>query len=323
MTDRFGRTIDYLRISVTDRCNLRCTYCMPAEGVPLINHKEILTYEEILRIVSLLAKLGIKKVRITGGEPLVRKNLSTLVAGIKAIEGIEKVVLTTNGMLLSEQLPELVEAGLDGVNISIDAIEDDIYHEITRREGVERVLASIDDALRYPHLKVKLNCVPTSTNFTQIIPMVSRFLQDERLSLRFIELMPIGLGQDGVGISEKTLRELLESEYGELTPLPHVPTDGPCKYFKLERLPGKVGFISAVSNCFCSECNRIRLTSSGFLKTCLQYDRGIELRPIMGESDEVLLSLMQSAILDKPERHKFTETGFAHAEQHIMSQIGG
>jgi len=226
-------------------------------------------------------------------------------------------------MLLSEQLPELVEAGLDGVNISIDAIEDDIYHEITRREGVERVLASIDDALRYPHLKVKLNCVPTSTNFSQIIPMVSRFLQDERLSLRFIELMPIGLGQGGAGVSEKTLHELLESEFGELTPLPHIPTDGPCKYFKLEHLPGKVGFISAVSNCFCSECNRIRLTSSGFLKTCLQYDRGIELRPIMGESDEELLSSMQSAILDKPERHKFAETGFAHAEQHIMSQIGG
>lgn len=323
MTDRFGRTIDYLRISVTDRCNLRCTYCMPAEGVPLISHKDILAYEEILRIVRLLAGLGIKKVRITGGEPLVRKNLAALIAGVKATEGIEKVVITTNGMLLSEQLPELAAAGLDGVNISIDAIEDDIYREITRREGVEKVLTSIDDALKYPQLKVKLNCVPSSINFTQIIPMAGRFLQDERLSLRFIELMPIGLGQGGVGISENTLRELLQSEFGELTPVPHTPTDGPCKYFKLEHLPGKVGFISAVSKCFCYECNRIRLTSSGFLKTCLQYDRGIELRPIMGESDEELLSSMQKAILDKPERHKFSETDFAHAEQHIMSQIGG
>lgn len=323
MLDKLGRTIDYLRVSVTDRCNLRCTYCMPPEGIQAVRHEDVLSYEEILRIVRLMAQLGIKKVRLTGGEPLVRKGLSSLVAGIKATEGIEKVVLTTNASLLSEQLPALIAAGLDGVNISIDAIEEEVFREITRREGVDKVLCAIDDALKYPQLRVKLNCVPTPVNFSQIIPMAERFLQDGRLSLRFIELMPIGLGKGCEGIPEKELRELIESEFGELTALPHVPTDGPCRYFTLKTLPGKIGFISAVSDCFCASCNRVRLTSGGFLKTCLQFDRGVELRPLMGLSDEELLAAMRSAILEKPERHKFSETDFAHAERHIMSQIGG
>lgn len=323
MLDNQGRTIDYLRVSVTDRCDLRCKYCMPEEGVAHIDHAEILTYEEILRIVGIMSQLGIKKVRLTGGEPLVRRGLASLVAGLKAIDGIEKVVLTTNGMLLSEQLSALVSAGLDGVNISIDAIEEAVFREITRREGVDRVLLSIDEALKYPQLKVKLNCVPITANLSQIIPMVKRFLRDERLSLRFIELMPIGLGQDGAGVSEDKLRMMIEGEFGDITPLPHIPTNGPCRYYRLGRLPGKIGFISAISNCFCAQCNRVRLTSGGFLKTCLQFDRGIELRPLMSQSDEVLLSKMRDTILEKPERHRFDEKGVAHAERHIMSQIGG
>ena len=323
MLDSFGRSIEYLRISVTDRCDLRCTYCMPAEGVPSMQHSEVLSYEEILRIVRLTAQLGVKKVRLTGGEPLVRKGLSSLISEIKETDGIEKVVLTTNGMLLSENLPELVSAGLDGVNISIDAINEDVFEQITRRKGVDKLLNSIDASLKYPQLTVKLNCVPMLSNSSEIILMAERFLQDERLSLRFIELMPIGLGQSCVGIPEKTLCQLLEAEFGALAPLPHMPTDGPCRYYVLGGLPGKVGFISAVSNCFCAGCNRIRLTSNGFLKTCLQYDKGVQLRPLMNESDEVILDAIKHAIWDKPERHRFDETGIAHAEQHIMSQIGG
>ena len=323
MLDNQGRTIDYLRVSVTDRCDLRCKYCMPEEGVPQTSHNEILRYEEILRIVGIMSQLGIRKVRLTGGEPLVRKGLSSLVAGLKATQGIEKVVLTTNGRLLSEQLPELISAGLDGVNISLDAIDEAVFREITRREGVDKVLASIDEALKYPQLKVKLNCVPMPENASQIIPMVRRFLQNERLSLRFIELMPIGLGQGSVGISEAELRAMLEAELGDMTPLPHINTDGPCRYYRLGSFPGRIGFISAVSNCFCNTCNRVRLTSNGFLKTCLQFDNGIELRPLLNLSDEELLSKMRDAILQKPERHRFDEMGVAHAERHIMSQIGG
>lgn len=323
MLDKMGRSIDYLRISVTDRCDLRCTYCMPAEGVPPMQHSEILSYEEILRIVKLLAQLGVKKVRLTGGEPLVRRGLSSLVSQLKEIEGIERVVLTTNGMLLSEHLPELAAAGLDGVNISIDTLDENVFQQITRRSGVDKVLNSIDAALTYPQLKVKLNCVPMQTNISEIAPMVERFLQDERLSLRFIEMMPIGLGKDGAGISEEELRTMLESKFGELTALKHEPLCGPCRYYKLERLAGKVGFISAMSNCFCDACNRVRLTSSGFLKTCLQFDQGVQLRPLMENSDEVILDAIKQAIWEKPEHHVFTERSGAFLEQRIMSQIGG
>lgn len=323
MLDKLGRSIDYLRISVTDRCDLRCTYCMPAEGVAQMRHSDMLSYEEILRIVKLLAQLGVKKVRLTGGEPLVRKGLDSLVSRLKEIDGIEKVVITTNGILLNENLPALVKAGLDGVNISIDAIDENIFQKISRRSGVTKVLNSIDAALSYPKLSVKLNCVPMEINSSQFIPMAERFLKDERLSLRFIELMPIGLGREGKGISEEALRSILENRYGELTPVSHKALDGPCRYYQLDSLPGKVGFISAVSSCFCSECNRVRLTSSGFLKTCLQFDKGVELRPIMSEDDETVLNAIKRAIWNKPEHHIFTDQGGDFIETRIMSQIGG
>lgn len=323
MLDKQGRAIDYLRISVTDRCDLRCTYCMPAEGIPTVKHEDIISYEEILHIARLLTGLGIKKVRLTGGEPLVRCGLPSLIAGLKAINGIETVAMTTNGVLLSEQLPTLVAAGLDGVNISIDAIEEDVFSQITRRGGVNKVLGAIEDACAYPKLKVKLNCVPMAENLSQLVPMVRKFLSDGRLSLRFIELMPIGLGQTGIGIPEEDLQHLLTTEFGVLEPLAHNPTDGPCRYYKLGKLPGKIGFISALSHSFCDGCNRVRLTSGGFLKTCLQYDKGVALRPLLSGRDDEILSAMKHAIWDKPEHHRFTEQNIAHRERHMMSQIGG
>ena len=323
MIDKLGRSIDYMRISVTDRCDLRCTYCMPADGVAPLGHSEVLSFEEIVRIVKLASALGVKKVRLTGGEPLVRRGLPTLISQLKAIDGIEWVVLTTNGILLSEKLPELVSAGLDGVNISIDAIDEDVFERVTRRSGVSKVLDSIDAAISYPQLKVKLNCVPMLANISQILPMAERFLSDERLSLRFIELMPIGLGREETGISEDALRAMLQEKFGEMTPLKHEPLCGPCRYYKLEKLQGKVGGRRAGSRCFCQSGNRVRLTSSGFLKTCLQFDRGVELRPLLNGTDEDILSAMRQAIWDKPEHHVFSEQGGCSLEQRIMSQIGG
>ncbi len=323
MLDGQGRTIDYVRISVTDRCDLRCVYCMPEEGVELFEHGAVLRYEEILRIVKLLAGLGVKKVRLTGGEPLVRKGLSSMIEQIKGVPGIERVVLTTNGMLLSEQLDGLVSAGLDGVNISLDAIDEQVFQKITRRSGAEQVLRAIDDALARPELTVKLNCVPTELNRTQIIPMAERFLQDKRLALRFIELMPIGLGKDMERIPESELKVLLTEHFGKLTPAPHESLAGPCRYFRTEGYPGRLGFISAVSDCFCAGCNRVRLTSGGFLKTCLQFNQGVELKPLLTGGDEDLLSAMQEAIWQKPERHLFTGGAGAQLEGRIMSQIGG
>jgi len=322
MLDRQGRAIDYVRVSVTDRCDLRCVYCMPAEGVCPLSHNDVLSYEEIVRIVRLLARLGVKKVRLTGGEPLVRKGLPSLVEKIRVIPGIERVVLTTNGMLLSEQLPALVSAGLDGVNISLDALDEGVFERITRRPGADKVLRSIDDALS-EGVTVKVNCVPSALNRSQLVPMAKHFLPDARLSLRFIEMMPIGLGKETEGIPEAALKALLTEYFGILLPLEHESLAGPCRYFSVPGYPGKLGFISAVSDCFCPGCNRVRLTSTGFLKTCLQYDEGAALKPLLSESDAVLLEAVRETIWRKPERHRFSQPGGAHLERHNMSQIGG
>lgn len=322
MFDSFGRSIDYVRVSVTDRCDLRCVYCMPAGGVCPLSHDDVLSYEEIVRIVTLLAQLGVKKVRLTGGEPLVRKGLPELVRKIRGIPGIERVVLTTNGMLLSGRLPALVSAGLDGINVSLDALDEDVFKRITRRPGVEKVLRSIDDAL-VAGLSTKVNCVPTELNRSEIIPLAERFLPDGRLSLRFIEMMPIGLGKTVPGIPADELEAMLTAHFGDLTGLPHKSLAGPCRYFSVPGYPGKLGFISAVSNCFCESCNRVRLTSTGFLKTCLQFDEGVELKPLLSASDGEILDAMRTAIWKKPAHHLFSEQSGTHLERHIMSQIGG
>ncbi len=322
MIDRQGRKINYVRVSVTDRCDLRCVYCMPEQGLKLATQAEILRYEEIVRLVGLLARLGVKKVRLTGGEPLARLGLAGLIEQLKSIEGIERICLTTNGMLLSEQLPELVAAGLDSVNISLDALDEEVFARITRRPGVHRVLASIE-AARASGLSVKLNCVPTALNRSQLIPLAERFLADERLPLRFIELMPIGQGRVLERLSSTEVKQMLTERFGELTPLASESLAGPCKYFKLADLPGRLGFIDAVSNCFCASCNRVRLTSTGFLKTCLQFDRGAELKPLLDQDDETILKAMQAAILDKPEQHLFAGQAAGHIEERCMAQIGG
>jgi cyclic pyranopterin phosphate synthase len=324
MRDTLGRDIDYIRISVTDRCDLRCVYCMPAEGVPPMAHENVLSYEEILRLAKAFASLGIKKVRLTGGEPLVRKDLHTLVRGLKAIPGIETVFITTNGILLGEQLPALLDAGLDGVNISIDAIDEEVFERITRRPGANKVIYSIAAALACPELNVKLNCVPTTMNERQLLSMVWMFLKNTRLSLRFIELMPVGLGAHFQGKSEEEVRAVIEDAYGKLTPLPPVAHGGPCRYYSLQGFTGKVGFISAMSHKFCDSCNRVRLTANGFLKTCLQYDKGVALRPLLHLSDEELRQVIRRTIEEKPDCHHFTEgPGDDGDETHIMSQIGG
>ena len=173
MNDQFQRTIDYLRVSLTDRCNLRCTYCMPEAGVEWLPHAEVLTYEELLRLCRIFAGLGISKIKLTGGEPLLRKGVPCLVAGLKAIEGIRCVTLTTNGLLLADQLPALMEAGLDGVNISLDTLDPAQFRTITRREGLDRVLAGLDAALSYHNLSVKLNCLPLGINDDQLIPLAA------------------------------------------------------------------------------------------------------------------------------------------------------
>lgn len=323
MLDGHGREIDYLRISVTDRCDLRCVYCMPEEGVSCMNHSDILTYEEILRIARCAASLGIHKIRVTGGEPLARLGIETLISGLKSIDGIKTVVLTTNGTHLAEKLPALKDAGLDGVNISIDAVNEEVFRRITRREGVDKVLRGIDAALACEGLRVKLNCVPTRMNEGQLALLARRFLRDNDISLRFIELMPIGMGGALEQMSEEQTRACLEAELGELHEIPGYDPREKCRYFGIDGYKGSVGFISAVSHKFCSDCNRVRLMSDGYLKTCLQYDDGVALREYLSGTDAELTQAMRNAILSKPACHHFSAEREQNDETRIMSQIGG
>lgn len=320
MLDGFQRNIDYLRISVTDRCNLRCVYCMPENGVEWLRHEEILRYEDILRIVRVFAGLGLRKIKLTGGEPLARKGLASLVAGLRDIAGIEDVTLTTNGLLLAGQLPELLSAGLTGVNVSLDTLDEEVFRRITRREGVAQVKEAIDACLA-AGVPTKLNCVPVAEE--QDLLALAAMARERPLSVRFIELMPIGLGRELPGRSEAELRELLERAYGPMTPYEGKLGNGPCRYFTLPGFQGKIGFISAMSHQFCDRCNRVRLTANGFLKTCLQYEQGVQLRPLLAGSDEGLAAAIAGAIREKPRAHQFTKSRVDDGECHIMSQIGG
>lgn len=324
MEDRFGRKIHYLRISVTDRCNLRCAYCMPEEGVEWIAHEHLLTYEQIVRLVRLFAQLGIDKVRLTGGEPLVRKGVADLVRDIQKVKGIKKITLTTNGILLKEQLPALLEAGISRINLSLDTLEREQFIRITKRDQLKQVLEGLEAALLAPDLQVKVNCVPQGINDEQLVPLAA-LAKDRNLSVRFIELMPIGLGSSFAYRSEEEVLKRLEKAFGPASPIPSEEDGGPGHYFSFRGFTGKVGFISAMSHKFCEDCNRTRLTSTGFLKTCLQYSEGVDLKALMdeGESDEGLLEAIEKAIFYKPACHQFSLDEKENIQGPNMNQIGG
>lgn len=326
MIDRCGRTIDYLRISVTDRCNLRCIYCMPENGVKLVDRSLTLREEEIIRICRIMAELGISKIKLTGGEPLVHVRMPELVRQIKELPGIKKVTLTTNGILLKDQMGQLAESGLDAVNISLDTLDRECFQQITRRDLLEQSLEGIHEALCYPQVAVKINCVPLGVE-GQDLCEVAELARKYPVHVRFIEMMPIGCGIEFKGMSESELTSLLEKRFGSLTIYQGEPLgNGPSRYYEAEGFKGKIGFISAVSHKFCGECNRIRLTSQGYLKTCLQYTAGRDLRDIMrsGGSDEELKDVIRAALNEKPDGHHFLEkSGEDDTEKLCMSQIGG
>lgn len=326
MIDLCGRKIDYIRISLTDRCNLRCVYCMPEEGVEFLPHEKILSYEEILRLCRCFAALGIHKVKLTGGEPLVRKSVAYLVGELKKIDGIDNVTITTNGLLLKSQLEDLAAAGLDAVNISLDTLEREEFLRLTRFDRIDEVLEGIEAALSFPELAVKINCVPLyGENWEKTVVSVAGLAKERNLHVRFIELMPIGLGRERKGYGEEQLKAVLEQAYGPLTPYQELLGNGPSVYYSLEGFVGKIGFISAVSHKFCGQCNRIRLTSEGFLKNCLQYSAGTDLRALLREraDDELLLKTIYETIQKKPKGHQFGREQLSDAEERRMSEIGG
>lgn len=329
MLDRFGRNIDYIRISVTDRCNLRCVYCMPEEGVPQIPHGEILTYDEIEEICRVLSGMGISKIKITGGEPLVRKGLPFLIERLKNLPGIHQVTLTTNGCLLKEQLPALIKAGIDGINISIDTLNEEKYREITRGGDLKQAMEGFHAAVKADACPVKVNCVPVYGEEKEELLSVVRLARENPVHVRFIEMMPIGWGRNYLQLPEEEIKKVLEEVYGELVPYEQVLGNGPGHYYTLKGFQGKIGFISAVSHKFCDSCNRVRLTSEGFLKTCLQYSCGADLKPLIRENEdrekrmEALETAIFQALQEKPACHHFGEEVQGDTERKGMSRIGG
>ena len=323
MLDRYGRVINYLRISVTDRCNLRCCYCMP-EGVQDVGMKNILTFEEIWEIVRTGVSLGITHIRITGGEPLVRKGCVDLIRGIREIPGVETITMTTNGVLLGNYGKQLKEAGVDGVNISLDTLDPEEFYKITGKRELQEVLAGIR-AVKTAGLPVKLNAV--NRKELDPIPLV-RYAQEEHLPLRFIEMMPVGYGKKYVGRSNEELRETLEAVCGKAECMTNREElsrmgSGPAVYYQFSDLKVPVGFISAIHGKFCDTCNRVRLTAEGYLKLCLCYDEGEDLRRVLREGEkENLRTIMEQTIFRKPAAHCF-EHPAEMTETHEMVKIGG
>lgn len=324
MRDIFNRKIDYLRISVTDRCDLRCQYCMPESGVKLLTHRDILSYEEILRIAECFACLGISRIKVTGGEPLVRHNVIDLIKKLKRIPGIEKVTLTTNGTRLSEFIDQLSMIKIDGINLSLDTLNPELYEKITGRNVFQKVFDGFQKALEYPDIQLKINCVPMGIPGQNLVE-IAGLAKNHPVHVRFIEMMPIGLGRKFPFKSEADTMRELEKAYGTLAPFNEVLGSGPCRYYSIPGFQGKIGFISAMSHKFCSTCNRVRLTADGKLKTCLQFDVGVNLKEIIkiGGSDQELKAAILKALENKPREHRFTEDFVAGREPRSMFQIGG
>lgn len=323
--DSYGRTINYMRISITDRCNLRCRYCMPDE-VDWIPPDEVLTYEEITEVCQEAVKLGITRFKITGGEPLVRKGCPELIRMIKDIPGVELVTLTTNGLLLGEQLEPLLLAGLDAVNISLDTLDAKKYQWITGADKLSDVLSSMEKAVK-SGIPVKINAVlQKGINEEEWLPLTN-LARRLPLSVRFIEMMPIGYGKMAESISNEELKEVIQTQYGSLTRDAHIYGNGPAVYYSINGFQGNIGFISAIHGKFCEHCNRIRMTATGELKSCLCYEQRFSLKPALLVANKEkrqaeIREILMESIKNKPKMHCFEDTKKI-TESHPMGQIGG
>ena len=326
LVDGFSRPITYLRVSVTDKCNLRCIYCMPEGGLPWLRRDEILSYEEIAAIVRAAASVGVRAIRLTGGEPLVRRDLSRLISAIASVPGIDDIALSTNGLLLEEQLPELVAAGLRRVNFSLDTLKPDRFEDIARRPGLEAVLRAIDAAVKAGLAPLKLNCVVMRGKNDDELPGFAELTRHRPIYVRFIEVMPVhenlGLQRDTYVSSDEILERI--SAIGELSPISGPAGNGPARYFALPGAAGAVGVISPLSHDYCERCNRVRLTADGRLRLCLFGDHALDLRSPLrnGATTEALATLLRSAMLIKPERHHL-RLGESASRMRAFSEIGG
>jgi cyclic pyranopterin phosphate synthase len=326
LLDRFNRRHTKLRVSVTDRCNLRCRYCMPAEGVPLAPREELLTFEEIERVVSVAAALGVRQVRVTGGEPLVRRALPALVERLAAIEGIEDLALSTNGVLLAEQAEALYRAGIRRLNVSLDALDPAVFAELTRRDDYDRVVAGIAAARRVGFDPIKVNVVSLrGVTESQVVPF-GRFARDTGLEVRFIEYMTLDASsawERGRVLFAADIRRALEEAILPLAPVTH-PTGSPATEYQFADGVGRIGFIPTVSEPFCATCDRFRLTADGKLRACLFSLEEVDLRgPLReGADDACLAELLRLAIRGKGPGHQINTAQFVQPAR-TMSAIGG
>jgi cyclic pyranopterin phosphate synthase len=326
LRDSWGREIKSLRVSVTDKCNFRCRYCMPAEGLEWLERNELLTFEEIERLVRILARMGVDEIRLTGGEPLVRRDLPTLVELLARTPGVRDLSLTTNGVLLDRFAAPLVEAGLRRLNVSLDSLSHVRFAEITRRDALDRVLAGLEEAERHPQLRpIKVNCVAIKGFTEEEVPALAELARRKPYVVRFIEFMPLDADEIWRGDDVLTggeIRALIEERW----PLEEVPAkpSSTARRFRFADGAGEIGFVNPVSEPFCSTCDRIRLTADGQLRTCLFSRREWDLKTPLrdGSTDERLEQLIRFAVAHKELKHKINDPGFVRASR-SMSQIGG
>ncbi|NLV88541.1 MAG: GTP 3',8-cyclase MoaA [Tissierellia bacterium] len=318
MIDSFGRKINYLRISLTDRCNLRCKYCMPEEGVYKFSHAHMLTLEEVFEVAKVFVELGIDKIRLTGGEPLVRKGILELIRNISSLKGVKELAMTTNGTLLKDYAQALKEAGLNRVNISLDTLNEEKYKAITRGGDLKSTLQGIEAAKKAGLLPIKINTVLIGGLNDDEIESLVGITEEEEIDIRFIELMPIG--QAATWAKEKFIPTTVVLEkVKELLPIPKEDKSSPATYYKLPNGKGRVGLINPISCKFCAHCNRVRLTSQGKLKLCLHSNAEVDIKEAL-RSGQDLKKLILDSIEKKEESHSLDEGKYISRN---MNQIGG
>lgn len=328
LVDSYGRRIKSMRISVTDKCNFRCTYCMPAEGLPWLKKAEILSFEEIVRIARIAVSLGIEQIRLTGGEPLVRRDVPELVRQLHTIEGLHSLSITTNGILLKQQARALAEAGLTRINVSLDSLQREKFAKLTRRDQLDRVLEGLEELQKYPSIHpVKINAVAVRGFSEDEVLDFVRFARDKAYVMRWIEFMPLDADQlwrkEDI-LTGGEIKSIIEAAYGPLVPITSSNPSETARRYTFSDGIGEVGFINPVSEPFCASCDRIRLTADGQLRTCLFATEETDLRAILrsGADDDVVAATIRQAVWHKELKHYIGDKRFKRANR-SMSMIGG
>ncbi|MBQ9406094.1 MAG: GTP 3',8-cyclase MoaA [Desulfovibrio sp.] len=326
--DAAKRHINYVRISLTDRCNYRCVFCMPKDGIPFVPHADILRYDQLLRLAAIFATMGICHCKVTGGEPFCRKDAVEFIEALSSLPGVQDVTLTTNGSLVEPHLERLARCGVRSITFSLPSLRPQTYDRITRSGFTPKDILRVMDKARSLGLMLKTNTVPLiGFNEADIIPL-ARYALERGHTARFIELMPVGSGKACSAVPQSTIHAMLEAAFGTLIPQTHKMGNGPAKVYGIVGYPGHVGFIAAMTDKFCATCNRVRLTSRGFFKTCLYHDSGVDMKKAMdaGADDAQLAELVRQAIRTKPRSHQFSFDAASGAVKHsgaTMNAIGG